>query len=180
MTDTPSRYKIFYMAEVDEFNKNDAEYRVALNKNLLQYHKTEVNGIRDEPSLEELDGNLSDRILQLDLTNPGELSILEDAMGKDAYLIEEFDWSGKIRLYYNRNTKTEIFKIPHISDNNKEFCMAIFRVPSKEIFMSDEDDYQVKVTETYCNKMTSFVGQISASFMKTDLEQNTLGDMMKK
>jgi len=179
MTDTPKRYKIFYMAEVDEFNKNDAEYRVALNKNLLQYHKTEVNGRASDPTEEELEGKFGDRLLELDLTNPGELSILEDAMGDDAYLIEQFNWGELTKLYRNRNTKTEIFKIPHISDINKEFCMAIFRVPSKEIFRSNEDDFEVKVTETYCNKMTSFVGQISASFMKMDLEQNTLGDMKK-
>ena len=170
-------FKIYYVAEVEGNKASDAEYKIALNKNLLQYLKTEIMG-GNEPIIDDIEGNMIQQKLRLDLTNPEELGLFEDMMGKDAHLIEEFDWSGMVRLYFNRNTKTEIFKLPHISNNNKEFCMAIFTNEEENMYNKDEE-FIIKVTETFCTPTSSFVGQIASIYMKMDLEQNTLGDMRK-
>jgi len=165
------KYKIIYSAEVFADNKDDAEYRIQLNKNLLQYMKTISFG----EEVEELDDDFPQtKPLILDPNDPDHLGIIEDLLGKEAYLIEDFDWDNLVTLYFNRNTKTEIFKCPHKDDLNKEFCMAIFEEP--KLLMNDEPKRKIMVTETYCDKMSSFVGQIAANFIKMDLENSPNGE----
>lgn len=174
----PKRFKVHYLAIVDGFKQSDVEYRVALNKNLLQFVKTEVEGNNPLEEEEDIPENCLVRKLELDMTNKDDLDMYIALLGEDAHLIEDFDWEGQVRLYFNRNTKTEIFKIPHISDINKEFCMAVFSIEQEQVF-NNQEKWAMKVTETYCDKTTSFVGQIASSYMKMDLEQSTLGDLKK-
>lgn len=143
-----TKYNIIYSAEIEADNQGEAEARVQMNRNLLQYKKT----IKEEDF---------PRKLEIEVEDGESLKIIRDLLDLKPRLFDNIDFNSitdKSIIYKNNYTGGTIFW----ADCDRALYRVVFYIP----FHVDE----ARSVKVFHSPRVSFVSPIVNEFIKRDMQ----------